>query len=174
MAVMVVAGLTPSGSITLRRSPSSGRSNASPRTGRRRKARAAARIAAARALQAEKQPEEALKRLTESAGHTDVETAKAALAAGTPIVGALVYASQREHRPLRGFLVRGEVKDHGTGRLIEGPLEPGSAVAVLDDVCSTGGSLFRAIAAAEGRGCRVVRPPSSGFCETVLIVQNRN
>ena len=53
--------------------------------------------------------------------------------------------------------MRGEVKDHGTGRLIEGPLEPGSAVAVLDDVCSTGGSLFRAIAAAEGRGCRVVK-----------------
>jgi tetratricopeptide (TPR) repeat protein len=52
------------------------------------------RIAAARALQAEKQPEEALKRLTDSAAHTDVETAKAALAAGTPIVGIPSNASE--------------------------------------------------------------------------------
>ena len=74
-----------------------------------------------------------------------------------PIIGALVYASQVQGRPLRGFLVRGAAKDHGTGRLIEGPLEPGSPVAVLDDVCSTGGSLFHAIAAAEGHGCRVVK-----------------
>jgi orotate phosphoribosyltransferase len=74
-----------------------------------------------------------------------------------PIVSALVYASYARGTPLRGFLVRGEVKGHGTERLIEGPLEPGSRVAVLDDVCSTGGSLFHAIAAAEGEGCPVVK-----------------
>ncbi|MBB4630586.1 tetratricopeptide repeat protein [Sphingosinicella soli] len=52
------------------------------------------RIASARALQAEKQPEEALKRLSASAAHTDVEAAKAALAAGTPILG--IPANARE------------------------------------------------------------------------------
>jgi orotate phosphoribosyltransferase len=75
-----------------------------------------------------------------------------------PMVSALVYASRGSASGgLRGFLVRGQAKDHGAGRLIEGPLEPGSRVAILDDVCSTGGSLFHAIAAAEGLGCRVVK-----------------
>lgn len=74
-----------------------------------------------------------------------------------PMVSALVYASRGEGLLLRGFLVRGQTKDHGAGRLIEGPLEPGSRVVILDDVCSTGGSLFHAIAAAEGQGCRVVK-----------------
>jgi orotate phosphoribosyltransferase len=74
-----------------------------------------------------------------------------------PIIGALVYASHGQGRPLRGFLVRGAAKDHGAGRLLEGPLERCSPVAVLDDVCSTGGSLFHAIAAAEDYGCRVMK-----------------
>ncbi len=73
-----------------------------------------------------------------------------------PIVGAVVLAGQLAGSPVRGFLVRGEAKGHGTGRLIEGPLAPGDSVVVLDDSCSTGGSLFRAIAAAEAEGCRVV------------------
>lgn len=52
------------------------------------------RIAAARALQADKRPDEALTRLTGAAGHVDVEAAKAALAAGTPIIG--IPADARE------------------------------------------------------------------------------
>ena len=74
-----------------------------------------------------------------------------------PMVGALVHASHGSAGPLRGFLVRSQAKDHGTGQLIEGHLEAGSRVAVLDDACSTGGSLFHTIAAAEERGCRVVK-----------------
>ena len=41
------------------------------------------------------------------------------------------------------------------GRLIEGPLTPGASVVIVDDACSTGGSLFQAIAAAEADGCKV-------------------
>lgn len=74
-----------------------------------------------------------------------------------PIVGAVVLAGRLAGSPVRGFLVRGEAKGHGTGRLIEGPLSPADSVIVVDDTCSTGGSLFRAIAAAEAEGCRVVR-----------------
>jgi orotate phosphoribosyltransferase len=40
---------------------------------------------------------------------------------------------------------------------IEGPLVPGSKVAIVDDVCTTGGSLFHAIEAAEEAGCTVVK-----------------
>ena len=53
------------------------------------------------------------------------------------------------------FLVRKETKTHGTGKLIEGPLEPGSTVAIVDDVATTGGSSLQAAMAVEAIGCKV-------------------
>jgi orotate phosphoribosyltransferase len=73
-----------------------------------------------------------------------------------PIVGAtLAIAPSRDRGDLRGFLVRKEAKGHGTGRLVEGPLEPGQSVAILDDVATTGGSSLQAVAAIEGMGATV-------------------
>jgi orotate phosphoribosyltransferase len=73
-----------------------------------------------------------------------------------PIVGAtLAIAEQAGLGHLRGFLVRKETKTHGTGNLIEGPLEPGSTVAILDDVATTGGSSLQAAQAVEAIGCKV-------------------
>jgi orotate phosphoribosyltransferase len=73
-----------------------------------------------------------------------------------PIVGAtLALAGGAGSRQLRGFLVRKEAKGHGTGRLVEGPLEPGSTVAILDDVATTGGSSLQAVDAVEAMGCKV-------------------
>jgi orotate phosphoribosyltransferase len=75
-----------------------------------------------------------------------------------PIVGAtLAVAGARGLADWRGFLVRKEAKGHGTGKLVEGPLEPGSAVAIVDDVATTGGSSFQAVAAVEAMGCTVAR-----------------
>ena len=42
------------------------------------------------------------------------------------------------------------------GKLIEGPLPEGVAVAIVDDACSTAGSLYLAIRAAEEAGHEVV------------------
>ena len=56
---------------------------------------------------------------------------------------------------LRGFLVRKQAKEHGTGKLIEGPLEPGMTVAIVDDVATTGGSSLQAASAVDALGCRV-------------------
>ena len=73
-----------------------------------------------------------------------------------PIVGAtLALAGEAGLGHLRGFLVRKETKTHGTGNLIEGPLEPGSTVAILDDVATTGGSSLQAALAVEAIGCKV-------------------
>jgi orotate phosphoribosyltransferase len=72
-----------------------------------------------------------------------------------PMIGATIHLSQERGTPLFGFLVRPEPKAHGMQRWVEGPLEPGSKVVVVDDVCTTGGSLFRAIEAAERSGCEV-------------------
>lgn len=74
-----------------------------------------------------------------------------------PMVAAIAMTSHMAGDPICGFIVRKETKGHGTGKLIEGPLTPGSKVAIVDDTCSTGGSLFQAIAAAEGVGCEVVK-----------------
>jgi orotate phosphoribosyltransferase len=75
-----------------------------------------------------------------------------------PIVGAtLAVAAARGLGHWRGFLVRKEAKGHGTGKLIEGPLEPGSEVVVVDDVATTGGSSLLAVKAVEAFGCQVVR-----------------
>ncbi len=53
---------------------------------------------------------------------------------------------------LHGFLVRKAEKTHGAGRRIEGFLEPGAQVVIVDDVCTTGGSTILAIEAAREAG----------------------
>lgn len=73
-----------------------------------------------------------------------------------PIVGAaLALAPEHGRGALRGFLVRKQAKGHGTGNLVEGPLEPGSTVAIVDDVATTGGSSLLAVDAVEALGCKV-------------------
>jgi len=78
-----------------------------------------------------------------------------------PLVSAVVTISYLEGRPLRGFLVRKERKEHGRQKLIEGidPKASGRAVrnvVIVDDVCTTGKSTFDTIAAAEREGMKVV------------------
>ncbi|MBI2964985.1 MAG: orotate phosphoribosyltransferase [Chloroflexi bacterium] len=74
-----------------------------------------------------------------------------------PIVGGIVLLSAQRGVGLTGFLVRSATKQHGTGKLIEGPLKPGTPVAVVDDTVSTGGNLLKAIEAAEAHGCNIVK-----------------
>lgn len=74
-----------------------------------------------------------------------------------PIVAGVAVVSQLQGRPISPFLVRKEVKDHGTGLRIEGPVPAGKKVAMVDDVITTGGSLVSAIEAAKDAGCKVVQ-----------------
>lgn len=53
---------------------------------------------------------------------------------------------------LHGFLVRKAEKTHGTGRRVEGFLQPGAQVVIVDDVCTTGGSTITAIEATRDAG----------------------
>jgi len=41
---------------------------------------------------------------------------------------------------------------HGTGKLIEGPFQPGDRVVVIEDVITTGGSALKAVAAVQEAG----------------------
>jgi orotate phosphoribosyltransferase len=92
------------------------------------------------------------------ADRPDVAAVGGLIIGADPIVGAtLAVAGARGLNRLRGFLVRKEAKGHGTSQLVEGPLEPGSSVVIVDDVATTGGSAFQAIAAVEALGCSVAR-----------------
>jgi len=73
-----------------------------------------------------------------------------------PIVIAAVLKSASTDQPLRGFWVRKEVKDHGAQSKTDGHIVPGSRVAVVEDVTTTGGSAMKAVAEARERGCEIV------------------
>src|ERR1700691_5623760 len=73
------------------------------------------------------------------------------------VVSAAIVVSAIEKRRVQGFLVRKEAKGHGRKKQIEGMEETrGKRVAIVDDVCTTGGSTQEAIEAAEREGCEVV------------------
>lgn len=90
------------------------------------------------------------------AEHPEVAAVGGLTMGADPIVGAsLALAPELGLGSLRGFLVRKQAKGHGTGNLVEGPLEPGSTVAIVDDVATTGGSSLLAVDAVESMGCKV-------------------
>jgi orotate phosphoribosyltransferase len=72
-----------------------------------------------------------------------------------PIIGSILALSNKNKHPLHGFIVRKDEKDHGTGKLIEGNLKSGDIVAIVEDVMTTGRSIFRAIDAVEKLGAIV-------------------
>lgn len=69
-----------------------------------------------------------------------------------PIAYATALASVTSPPLVRAFTVRKEVKQHGTGRLIEGPMREGDRVVVIEDVITTGGSALRAAEAVQRAG----------------------
>ena len=69
-----------------------------------------------------------------------------------PIVGAVIALSD-----IPGFIVRKKAKEHGTQQRIEGLLESGWNILVVEDVSTTGGSALQAIQAAESIGAKVIK-----------------
>ena len=74
-----------------------------------------------------------------------------------PIAACVSQRSFQVGRPLRAFFVRKQAKQHGTMRHVEGPLEPGMRVVVVEDVTTTGGSALKAVEAVRSFGCAVDR-----------------
>ncbi len=68
------------------------------------------------------------------------------LAAATSVVGGVPYVIARKRR-----------KEYGTGNLIEGRLEDGEEVVVLEDIVTTGTSLVEAVESLREAGATVER-----------------
>lgn len=73
-----------------------------------------------------------------------------------PITAAVITLAGQRGTPLRGFIVRKEAKAHGKGRDVEGPVQPGDRVVILEDVVTTGGSSLKAIEKVRDAGLHVL------------------
>lgn len=74
-----------------------------------------------------------------------------------PIVGGVLVVAAERQQPISGFMVRKEPKGHGTQQYIEGPVNPGMKVVIIDDVVTTGGSSLLAVDRVHEFGCEVVQ-----------------
>ncbi len=74
-----------------------------------------------------------------------------------PLAVATAFASELKAKPINAFSIRKTRKDHGMIRWIEGDIQPGERVAIIDDVATTGGSTIKAIDRARSEGLEVVR-----------------
>lgn len=74
-----------------------------------------------------------------------------------PLTTAAVIAYHLHGRQMEGFWVRNQVKQHGTQKLIEGNLQPGNDVVIVEDVVTRGESAAKAIRAVQDYGCKVLR-----------------
>ena len=69
-----------------------------------------------------------------------------------PISVAAAFVSELKKNPIKAFSIRKSRKDHGIIRWIEGDIQPGERVAIIDDVATTGGSTIKAIERARSEG----------------------
>jgi orotate phosphoribosyltransferase len=88
---------------------------------------------------------------------SDVTAAGGLTLGADPIANALSVISFQKGKPIRSFIVRKDVKDHGMMSGIEGNVRLGDRVAILDDVITTGGSTIAAIVRAKGAGLVIDR-----------------
>jgi orotate phosphoribosyltransferase len=72
-----------------------------------------------------------------------------------PITAAIITIAGIRKLPLAGILVRKESKGHGTNKFVDGPVQPGDTVAIVEDVVTTGGSSLQAIDRVEEFGLKV-------------------
>jgi len=83
---------------------------------------------------------------------TDITAAGGLTLGADPIANALSVISYQKGKPIKSFIVRKDIKAHGTKSAIEGSVGTGEKVAIIDDVITTGGSTITAIEQARMAG----------------------
>ncbi len=69
-----------------------------------------------------------------------------------PVANAVAYTSYLKGNPVEAFVVRKTAKSHGTMQWIEGNIQKGDRVVIVDDVITTGKSTIEAIGKAKEAG----------------------
>lgn len=83
---------------------------------------------------------------------------KASVVAGVAIGGCSLASAvatmsyDNASPPIDAIYIRKEIKDHGTKNLIEGNVEPGSNIVLLEDTITTGGSSINALSILKDAG----------------------
>jgi orotate phosphoribosyltransferase len=88
-------------------------------------------------------------RLADAVREHDPEAVRLA----APALGAVALAASAAMASgLPFMIVRGETKEYGTAKRIEGPFEPGELVCLVEDVVTSGGALAASVAALREEG----------------------
>ncbi|MCA9266867.1 MAG: orotate phosphoribosyltransferase [Planctomycetales bacterium] len=86
----------------------------------------------------------------------DLPDAVGGMAIGAdPITAAVITIAHQRGKRLSGFIVRKESKEHGKGRMVEGPVAAGQSCVIVEDVVTTGGSSLKAIEHVKAFGMQV-------------------
>jgi orotate phosphoribosyltransferase len=89
-----------------------------------------------------------LRALGESLSEAVRECEPDAVRLAGPALGAVALAASTSMASgLPFIIVRGETKEYGTTKRVEGPFEPGELVCLLEDVVTSGGALAEAVSA---------------------------
>ncbi len=71
---------------------------------------------------------------------------------GIPLVTAASMATG-----LPSVLIRNQKKDYGTAKQLEGKINPGERILIVEDVATTGGQVLEAANVIKAMGCEVVK-----------------
>jgi orotate phosphoribosyltransferase len=74
-----------------------------------------------------------------------------------PIADAVAYTSYLKGSPIEAFVVRKSAKSHGTMQWLEGNVNKGDRVVIVDDVITTGKSTIEAVNKAKEAGLEIAR-----------------
>jgi orotate phosphoribosyltransferase len=88
---------------------------------------------------------------------TGVEAVGGLTFGADPIAVATAFVSELKAQPIKAFSIRKQQKDHGIVKWVEGDLQAGERVAIIDDVATTGGSTIQAIQRARSEGLDVIQ-----------------
>jgi len=95
--------------------------------------------------------------LFEMLSDADVSATGGLTLGADPIANALSLISYQRGNPIKSFVIRKDVKEHGTKSAVEGDVIPGERVVIIDDVITTGGSTIMAIERARAAGLVIDR-----------------
>lgn len=87
----------------------------------------------------------------------DVTAAGGLTLGADPIANAVSMISFQKGKPIKSFIVRKDVKEHGTKSAVEGNVSAGEKVIIIDDVITTGASTITAIEQAQKAGLIVAK-----------------